>query len=321
MSHEKLRNGFDAARFKIAPILPEPLSTWANLKFHSPNQSRFHYFTSLPVAELIAVITKAEIHGTLPKEGEAIVAANHKKKINAFTMHWFPVHTVGRTIRTFARRTLQDPTADEGEEFNGLKQESQQDKSLLKSLGEAVEPWYTQGFAPYQVDRGLATSATLKAFRDSLRDLRAGHMVGIFPQGTRKTKFDLLEMQDGVVDLARISGAPIYPVGLDEPRINIGKPYYYKDIPQKPGASKEEQKQTAKEFIAGTIAEQITNTGLKAAWLLKNEFGLTMEQIREIHGRNPDLGAAVDILRMSRPSSAEDAWENIEEVDTHARFG
>ena len=59
----------------------------------------------------------------------------------------------------------------------------------------------------YPVDRGKGDVA---AIRTSLRELRAGHAIGIFPEGTRRRQEDA-PAHTGVALLASLSGAPVVP--------------------------------------------------------------------------------------------------------------
>jgi 1-acyl-sn-glycerol-3-phosphate acyltransferase len=63
----------------------------------------------------------------------------------------------------------------------------------------------------HPVDRG---AADVDAFRLAQRILDEGHVLVVFPEGTRSTTGGLQEAKDGLALLALRSGAPILPVGV-----------------------------------------------------------------------------------------------------------
>ena len=66
----------------------------------------------------------------------------------------------------------------------------------------------------FPVDRG---HADLSAIRESMRVLREGEGLGIFPQGTRSEGNEHLQMHSGTAMIAQRSGAPIIPVFIEGP--------------------------------------------------------------------------------------------------------
>jgi 1-acyl-sn-glycerol-3-phosphate acyltransferase len=72
------------------------------------------------------------------------------------------------------------------------------------------------------------------AIKNALRLLKEGHIVGIFPEGTRTKQKEINEIRvkPGAVMLAMESGAPILPVAITASykpfsriRVIFGKPY------------------------------------------------------------------------------------------------
>ena len=59
-------------------------------------------------------------------------------------------------------------------------------------------------------------AADLEGFRAAKRVLDDGHVLGVFPEGTRSPTGALQEAKDGLAILALRTGAPILPVGLAE---------------------------------------------------------------------------------------------------------
>jgi 1-acyl-sn-glycerol-3-phosphate acyltransferase len=57
-------------------------------------------------------------------------------------------------------------------------------------------------------------AADLEAFRAAKRVLDEGHVLGVFPEGTRSPTAALQQAKDGLAILALRTGAPILPVGL-----------------------------------------------------------------------------------------------------------
>lgn len=104
---------------------------------------------------------------------------------------------------------------------------------------------------------------TRKAITKSLKLLKDGGIIGIFPEGGVKSTKEMQEIKRGASFLARMADVPIIPVGiqgtkhvfslsrkilhLTEIIVNIGKPIY----------SKETDRETA-EIIVTKISELIT---------------------------------------------------------------
>lgn len=80
----------------------------------------------------------------------------------------------------------------------------------------------------FPVDRG---HADLAAIRESMRVLKGGNVLGIFPQGTRSVSNEHTQMHGGAALIAQRSKAPVVPVYIDGPyrlfrrtTIYIGRP-------------------------------------------------------------------------------------------------
>lgn len=63
----------------------------------------------------------------------------------------------------------------------------------------------------YNISRGSSRRGGREGFQEVLRELRSGKIVAMFPDGPRGPRHSL---QNGVVMLARLSGAPIFPVSF-----------------------------------------------------------------------------------------------------------
>ena len=70
--------------------------------------------------------------------------------------------------------------------------------------------WAAANGGVHPVDRG---AADVEAFRLAKRILDEGHILFVFPEGTRSPDGALQEAQDGVAVLAMRTGAPIVPIG------------------------------------------------------------------------------------------------------------
>ena len=102
---------------------------------------------------------------------------------------------------------------------------------------------YIRALAAFPVKRGTADRAAL---REAVDRLKQGHVLGIFPEGTRSQDGALGAAEKGFALIARQTGAPIVPVaiqgtnailpkGAKWPRhhhvtITIGRPFTAKDV-------------------------------------------------------------------------------------------
>ncbi len=64
----------------------------------------------------------------------------------------------------------------------------------------------------FPVKRG---TADISAIKETLKRLKAGGLVTVFPEGTRTSDGSIQEMQPGVVLVARKAGVPIVPTMID----------------------------------------------------------------------------------------------------------
>ncbi len=132
------------------------------------------------------------------REGPLVVAANH-------VSNWDPV-TVGVSLR----RTVH---------YMGKEE-------LFRNPFLA---WLLRNIAVFPVKRGLTPKS---AIVESLKILKRGDVLGIFPEGTRSKTGELLKPTTGAVMLALKTRAPILPIGLSgtkefkDIRANIGQPIY-----------------------------------------------------------------------------------------------
>ena len=123
----------------------------------------------------------------VPREGPAIIASNHL----SFADHFFGPLPLPRKVTFLAK----------SEYFTGRG---------LKGLISRV---FFTGVGQIPIDRG-GGAASEQAIRTGLRVLAAGHVLGIYPEGTRSPDGRLYRGKTGVARLAIESGAPVVPCAM-----------------------------------------------------------------------------------------------------------
>jgi 1-acyl-sn-glycerol-3-phosphate acyltransferase len=120
----------------------------------------------------------------LPREGPLIIASNHISNADGVLVGGWLTKALGRRIHWLGKREMVE-------------------WPVLGALARrgSVHP----------VDRG---GADVEAFRLAKRILDEGHVLMVFPEGTRSRTGVLQEARDGLAMLALRSGAPILPVGV-----------------------------------------------------------------------------------------------------------
>lgn len=90
--------------------------------------------------------------------------------------------------------------------------------------------WILKRIGTFPVDRNTSDTASI---RTSLRYLKAGERLGIFPEGTRVAEAYAVTAKRGAVRLADKTGAPLVPIYMPRNKrvfqtidIIIGEPYY-----------------------------------------------------------------------------------------------
>ena len=132
-------------------------------------------------------ITRVRIEGALdeiPRDGPVILAANHISNADAVILGAWLTKSLGRRIHWLGKKEMFD--------------------------------WPVVGYVArnggiHPVDRG---AADVDAFRTAERVLREGHILMIFPEGTRSPTGELQKPKDGLAMLALRTGAPIVPIGI-----------------------------------------------------------------------------------------------------------
>ena len=133
-----------------------------------------------------------------------IIVSNHK--------HWFDPLLVGGPIKDYEVR------------FLGKKE-------LVKSR---IGRWMMAKLHMIVVDRH---NSDLKAMRDCVNVIRQGHVLGIFPEGTRCRDTIMEHMETGCAFIALRCKVPLLPVRIDRPcrlfrmtRVTYGPPIDISDL-------------------------------------------------------------------------------------------
>jgi 1-acyl-sn-glycerol-3-phosphate acyltransferase len=117
----------------------------------------------------------------IPTSGGALLAINHTSYID-FALGGVPADRRGhRLVRFMAKESIfQHPVA--GPLMRGMKH------------------------IPVDRDAGSA------AFRDAVAALKAGELVGVFPEATMSRSFEIKEIKNGAVRMARAANVPLIPM-------------------------------------------------------------------------------------------------------------
>ena len=115
----------------------------------------------------------------IPRDGGAILSINHVGYLD-FALTGTAALPTGRYVRFMAKKEVFDN----------------------KLAGPLM-----RGMHHISVDRSSGTASFVAA----LRALRAGEVVGIFPEGTISVSFEIKELKSGAVRLAMAAGVPVIP--------------------------------------------------------------------------------------------------------------
>ena len=148
---------------------------------------------------VLFVIRRMEIHGkdNMPDEGGVVIASNH-------TSMWDPV-----IIGSAFDRWVSFMAKEELYKINPLFS------------------WLIRHMQTFPVKRGQMDRGALKF---ALNHLKTGHIIGLFPEGTRSKSGDLQDARNGAAMLAIKAGVPVLPVGIIGSKgwgkvvVKVGKP-------------------------------------------------------------------------------------------------
>ncbi len=132
-------------------------------------------------------LTRVRVEGSIdqiPREGPVIVAANHASNLDPILIAAYVMPRLGRRLQWLGKKEL----------------------FTWPILG-----WVATNGGVHPVDR---STADVEAFRLARRILDEGHLLFVFPEGTRSHDGALGPARDGVAVLALRTGSPIVPVGI-----------------------------------------------------------------------------------------------------------
>ena len=191
-------------------------------------------------------ITRVRVEGAIdeiPDEGPVILAANHISNADAVILGAWLTKRLGRRIHWLGKKEMFD---------------------------WPIVGWVFRNGGVHPVDRG---SADVDAFRMAERVLNEGHVLVIFPEGTRSPTGELQKPKDGLAMLALRTGAPIVPIGIADtdrvwpkgrllPRpgghatMRVGRPFRPADeLPE--GLDRKAAKAAATDLIMRRIAAEL----------------------------------------------------------------
>ena len=122
--------------------------------------------------------------GGIPASGPVILASNHVSNLDGVVLGAWLVPVIPRRIHWLGKKEMFD---------------------------WPVIGWIARNGGVHPVDRG---GADVEAFRLAQRILDEGHVLLIFPEGTRSPDGRLQGARDGLAMLALRTGAPIVPIGV-----------------------------------------------------------------------------------------------------------
>jgi 1-acyl-sn-glycerol-3-phosphate acyltransferase len=156
--------------------------TWDDVKV-------FYWVTKYTLGMTLKIVFRPRAWGVknVPRRGPVILASNHL----SFSDHFFGPLPVPRKVIFLAK----------SEYFTG------------RGLKGLISKAFFTGVGQIPIDRG-GGEASERAIRTGLRVLAAGHVLGIYPEGTRSPDGRLYRGKTGVARLAIESGAPVVPCAM-----------------------------------------------------------------------------------------------------------
>jgi 1-acyl-sn-glycerol-3-phosphate acyltransferase len=142
-----------------------------------------------PIITLARVVFAAQglrfdVRGTehVPRQGGAVMAINHVGYLD-FTYAGFGARPAHRLVRFMAKDEV---------------------------FTHRVSGPLMRGMHHIPVDRGAGAGS----YREALRYLKEGEIVGVFPEATISRSFELKEFKSGTVRMAAATGVPVIPMVL-----------------------------------------------------------------------------------------------------------
>jgi 1-acyl-sn-glycerol-3-phosphate acyltransferase len=199
------------------------------------------------VARMLArCFTRVRVEGAIdaiPREGPVILASNHISNADGVIIGAWLTPRLGRRIHWLGKREMFDWP------FVG---------------------WMARSGGIVPVDR---RTADVEAFRLAQRIIVAGHVMMVFPEGTRSPTGELQRPKDGLAMLALRTNATIVPIGVSNtdrvwPKgrpiptvgghatMRVGEPFRLDDVLPE-GLDRKAQKSAATDLIMRRIAAQL----------------------------------------------------------------
>ena len=135
----------------------------------------------------LAGLTRVRVEGAIdeiPREGAVIIASNHASNLDVPVLGSSLMPRIGRRFQWLGKREL---------------------------FAWPIIGWIADAGGVHPVDR---STADVEAYRLAKRILDEGHVLFVFPEGTRSRDGGLQTARDGVAVLALRTGAPIVPIGI-----------------------------------------------------------------------------------------------------------
>ena len=154
----------------------------------------FYWFLKfVAIGPVVRLVLRPKAEGTdaVPATGAAILASNH---LSAADWIFMPL-SLRRRVTFLAKQ----------EYFTG------------KGLKGAAQRMFFAGSGQVPIDRTSASAAE-DAIRTGVRILRQGHLLGIYPEGTRSPDGRLYRGKIGVARMALETGTPVVPVAMSSRR-------------------------------------------------------------------------------------------------------
>ena len=149
----------------------------------------FYWVTKYTLGMTLKIVFRPRAWGVknVPRRGPVILASNHL----SFSDHFFGPLPVPRKVIFLAK----------SEYFTG------------RGLKGLISKVFFTGVGQIPIDRA-GGAAGEQALRTGLQVLAAGHVLGIYPEGTRSPDGRLYRGKTGVARLAIDSGAPVVPCAM-----------------------------------------------------------------------------------------------------------
>ena len=152
------------------------------------DRSAFVRLTHATGRVLVRCLTHARIEGLarpdLPRTGPLIIASNHLSNADPVLIGSYVSPALGRNVHWLGKE---------------------------EALHWPIVGWAMIQNGVFGIRRG---AADIEAFRLAKRILDEGHVLVVFPEGTRSRTGGLAEAKDGLAILALRTGAPILPIGI-----------------------------------------------------------------------------------------------------------